>query len=229
MLHLAASLEGLKWFQIWFGTFFSWCSYLLSGVGPQACQFCLYFKPSQLRRVMGSQLTEGLLHLIKGLSDLFLGCSRLMVLWSWLWMIAIKAISRCQFRGYPSWLSGGATGWSLVFSLASSDILYWAYGNLWGIGACFSTWSLHAWGRVLFDYGGFLDSFKWLYSLGLCSSIAQSSTLTSSPTMVRHILWEATSATNFLVNWACTHQVSRCFLDTRDFPVGLSGFPHLDA
>lgn len=54
--------------------------------------------------------------------------------------------------------------------------------------------------------------------------------LTSSfPIVIRYVLGEATSAVDFLANWACTHRVSQCFLSSRDLLIGLSGNLHLDA
>ena len=43
------------------------------------------------------------------------------------------------------------------------------------------------------------------------------------------MLQEATSAVDFLPNWACTHGVSRHFLCSQDISVGLSSILHLDA
>ena len=49
---------------------------------------------------------------------------------------------------------------------------------------------------------------RWEYSYSLrwvCRLVM------SLPIQVRHVLREATSAADFLANWACTHQTSRCF------------------
>lgn len=51
----------------------------------------------------------------------------------------------------------------------------------------------------------------------------------SSPILVRHVLREATSAADFLANWAYTHRVSQCFLCSQDLPVGLPNILYLDA
>lgn len=74
---------------------------------------------------------------------------------------------------------------------------------------------IHSYGHVRWDY---------VYSLRrVCALI--SSFLIS----VRHVFREATSATDFLPNWACTHRVNRYFLCSRDLPADLFGILYLDA
>lgn len=74
---------------------------------------------------------------------------------------------------------------------------------------------IHSYGPVRWDY---------VYSLRRVCALISSFLI-----LVRHVFREATSATDFLVNWACTNRVNRHFLCSRDLPVGLSGILYLDA
>lgn len=74
---------------------------------------------------------------------------------------------------------------------------------------------IHFGGSVLWDY---------TYSLHPVCTLTSSSLI-----LVRHVLHEATSAANFLANWACTHRISRYFLCSRDLSSSLFDILCLDA
>ncbi|KAH9750075.1 reverse transcriptase domain-containing protein [Citrus sinensis] len=53
--------------------------------------------------------------------------------------------------------------------------------------------------------------------------------ISSASIQVRHVLREATSAADFLANWACSHRSSRHFSSPQELPRGLLGILHTDA
>ncbi|KAH9750080.1 zf-RVT domain-containing protein [Citrus sinensis] len=53
--------------------------------------------------------------------------------------------------------------------------------------------------------------------------------ISSASIQVRHVLREATSAADFLANWACSHRSSRQFSSPQELPRDLSGIIHTDA
>lgn len=66
---------------------------------------------------------------------------------------------------------------------------------------------------------------RWDYSYLL----RRACRLISSSIQVRHVHREATSAADFLANWACTLRSSRRFSSFQELPRGLSGILHTDA
>lgn len=74
---------------------------------------------------------------------------------------------------------------------------------------------IHFGGLFLWDYA---------YSLHPVCTLTSSSLI-----LVRHVLREATSAANFLVNWACTHWINRHFLCSHDLSSSLFGILYLNA
>ena len=53
--------------------------------------------------------------------------------------------------------------------------------------------------------------------------------ISSASIQVRHVLREATSAADFLANWACSHRSSRRFSSPQELPRGLLGILRTDA
>ncbi|KAH9710420.1 hypothetical protein KPL70_013480 [Citrus sinensis] len=67
---------------------------------------------------------------------------------------------------------------------------------------------------------------RWDYSYPLRRACRL---ISSASVHVRHVLREATFATDFLTNWACSHRSSRRFFSLQELPRGLSGILRTDA
>ncbi|KAL9445387.1 hypothetical protein AB3S75_018391 [Citrus x aurantiifolia] len=65
--------------------------------------------------------------------------------------------------------------------------------------------------------------WDFTYILGRVRALASRSSIS-----IRHVFREATSAADFMANWACTHQTCQRFFNLSDLPTGLSGIIHLD-
>ena len=148
-------------------------------------------------------------------------------------MVALGvALDSCS-GWYSSRWSKWRFGCFWIFSWLPIDYLCWAYGYLQGVRAHYSSWIIYTWDRIRFSHGGILDSFSGPYLLGLClfvmSGVCFDILFSYFVILIRHVLWDSTSAADFLANWACTHRVSWCFLCTWDLPTGLYDILHLGA
>ncbi|KAH9684879.1 hypothetical protein KPL70_013711 [Citrus sinensis] len=65
--------------------------------------------------------------------------------------------------------------------------------------------------------------WDFAYLLGRVQALASSPSI-----IISHVFREATSAANFMANWACTHKTCQRFFNPGDLPAGLSGILHLD-
>ncbi|KAH9701287.1 hypothetical protein KPL71_024943 [Citrus sinensis] len=191
------------------------------------------FKPPQLKGVLGSCIAEGLRVTAPPRRSIRL------VAWTRpLPGVAKLTVDGCS-RGNPGMAASGGTlrdHWGVVLAafgsvLGYKSILYVELmtvceGLELAIQLGYSVLEVESDSATVVSWIHNQGIVRWEYSYSLrrvCRLVM------SLPIQVRHVLREATSAADFLANWACTHRTSWRFLSPRELPKGLYGILYLDA